>query len=284
MKFLPASVAALFLVLMCVCCIFYCSSDQLSVQSGWYRAASLSNYLPSWSLVRNASAYYDSVSPHWPSRDESSREESLVTQSSAVTQGPSLRKIATAPSHDTSDTPPTFTTSTVRTSLLEDSDEDLPQRSYILTHTFGGQLTRAVRNMMMQQCWARGLSSSLALLEPFSQESQLLHMPAIWDAVMRGRARGIARFSDFFDLDLYNQASLESGGIPLVSWEEFLLRAPRQVLVVMTPQASCSLIVNHHLQTTVDKYFEDFLKTLQLMNFYIIKIVPINCYDRKQGQ
>ena len=158
------------------------------------------------------------------------------------------------------------------------------KRTFMITHTFGGQLTRALRNLMTQQCWARGLISTATLLEPFSSESLLLHTPNIWDAVRRGRVYDVARFSDFFDLRLYNRVSVAGGGVPLVMWEEFLMRAPRQVVAVITPHTSCALVVNHLQQTTVDEDFKDFLKGLRFLNFVVIKIVPINCYDRNRSQ
>ena len=136
----------------------------------------------------------------------------------------------------------------------------------------------------MQQCWARDLGPSVVIMEPFSHESQLLHTPQIWESVKRGRTQNVARFSDYFDLELYNTASLRDGGAPLIKWEEFLIHAPRQAIVVVTPQASCSLIVNRHLHTTVDRYLKGFLRTLQQMGFRVLKIVPVNCYDRFRNQ
>lgn len=157
-------------------------------------------------------------------------------------------------------------------------------RTFIITHSFGGQLTRAVKNMMIQQCWAQGLPNTATILEPFSSESLLLHTPEIWDSVRRGRMKNAARFSDFFDLKLYNHVSVMDGGVPLVMWEEFLLRAPRGVVVVPTPPASCSLIANHHLQTVIDRDFKAFLKGLEMLSFNIVKVFPINCYDQNRGK
>ena len=164
------------------------------------------------------------------------------------------------------------------------STETAPPLTFVVTRSFGGQLTRALKNMMMQQCWARELGPGARIVEPFSRDSQLLHTTQIWDAVRRGKTRNVARFSDYFDFDSYNNASLEDGGAPLITWEEFLLRAPRRVIAVVTPPASCHVMVNHHLKNTVDKFFKEFLKNLQKMNFNILKIVPINCYDRNRSQ
>ena len=138
--------------------------------------------------------------------------------------------------------------------------------------------------MMMQQCWAHSLSSSATITEPFSSQSLLLHTREIWDSVKRGLTSDIARFSDFFDLKLYNRASVRDSGVPLVTWEEFLLRAPRQAVVINTPHASCSLIVNKHFDETVDGFFEDFITGLKFLDFKIVKVVPIDCYDRHRKE
>ena len=155
---------------------------------------------------------------------------------------------------------------------------------FILTRSFGGQLTRAVKNLMMQQCWARDLSREAVILEPFSQDSQLLHSREIWRAFWKEKNGNVARFSDYFDLSLFNTASRADGGAPLIPWEEFWFRAPRNALVVATPSASCALIVNHHLQTKADKDLKEFLLMLQYMNFKVTRIVPVNCYDRGRSQ
>ena len=182
--------------------------------------------------------------------------------------------------------PPSWTAVTnpfIAASSTSPSSDSI-KRTFIITHSFGGQLTRAVKNMMIQQCWAQSLPNTAAILEPFSSESLLLHTPEIWDSVRSGRMKNAARFSDFFDLKLYNHVSVEDGGVPLVMWEEFLLRAPRQVVVVPTPPASCSLLVNHHLQTILDRDFKAFLKGLQTWNFNIVKVFPINCYNQNRGK
>lgn len=181
--------------------------------------------------------------------------------------------------------PPSWTAVTNPSAASSTSpSSDIIKRTFIITHSFGGQLTRAVKNMMIQQCWAQGLPNTATILEPFSSESLLLHTPEIWDSVRSGRMKNAARFSDFFDLKLYNHVSVEDGGVPLVMWEEFLLRAPRQVVVVPTPPASCSLIANHHLQTVIERDFKAFLKGLQTRNFNIVKVFPINCYDQNRGK
>lgn len=159
--------------------------------------------------------------------------------------------------------------------------DDGVKLTYIITQSFGGQLTRAVKNMMMQQCWAQGLPNTATILEPFSSKSLLIHSPEIWDSVRRGQMNNAARFSDYFDLKLYNHISVEGRAVPLVMWEEFLLRAPRQVVVVPTPRGSCS---NHHLHTVMDTNFRAFLKGLQKWNFNIVKVFPINCSDENRGK
>ena len=289
------SVYVLLGLLACIIFTRYTSFEPLTTWTTWRQipapgsAVHLSSTpvkLSAPSLMPGSSPIGDSYSDYLQIEGEDSLDEDLVaespedSQSLQNSQNSQYSSVMTGAAVSQS----TIPQSTSTPSFSSESTADPQKKIFILTHSFGGQLTRAVRNMMMQQCWARDLSPAVRILEPFSQESQLLHTPQIWEAVKRGKTQNVARFSDYFDLELYNNISLQDGGAPLIKWEELLLHAPRQAIAVLTPQASCSLIVNHRLKTTVDRFFKDFLKTLQQMNFKILNIVAVNCYDRNRSK
>ena len=103
---------------------------------------------------------------------------------------------------------------------------------YILTRSYGGQMTRAIKNMMIQQCCGATIDTSLKIVEPFSSRSNLYNSPKFWTIAGKGKASNAARFSDFYDLDCYNRRSLEDNMLQLVTWENFLRDAPRSAVVL----------------------------------------------------
>ena len=156
--------------------------------------------------------------------------------------------------------------------------------TYIITRTYGGQLTRAIKNLMMQQCWAWGLGMQASIVEPFSSKSLLLHTPVLWDALRQGTMVDAARFSDYFDLEFYNHVSGAQRGVPLTIWEDFLTHAPRQAVVVATPMASCEAMQRRGTQSSTDKNFKVFVEGLELLNFQVVKRVVIDCSDPNRSQ
>ena len=152
--------------------------------------------------------------------------------------------------------------------------ESQVRRSYMIAMSYESQLTRAIKNLMGHQCWARNLVKEATLVEPFSSDSALLHTPDIWSAVRKDELQYAARFSDYFDLNFYNQASAEQNGAPLIVWEEFLAKAPRQLVVVHTPLASCE-----KLDKTVNLKYLKFIEALEALDFVVVKTVTIDCHN-----
>ena len=160
---------------------------------------------------------------------------------------------------------------------------------FVLTQTYGGQVTRAMKNMIAQQCWAGTLSDEAYIVEPFSQQSNLFHSPLFWDAVERDELHDAARFSDYYNLTHFNLESKKSKGACLVKWEEFLRRAPRNAVVVQTPTRGCKGVTgNEPTQShysfsnvcTFNKQYKTFLGTLQKKyKFVITKTLCMQCTD-----
>ena len=170
------------------------------------------------------------------------------------------------------------------TPLLLPSPSMGTRYSYMLTRSYGGQLTRAIKNLMMQQCWAHSLTPAAVLVEPFSSKSLLLHTPSLWREAKAGKLVEAARFSDYFDLQFYNQASAGRKGAGLVMWEEFLASAPRKVAVVYTPRSACASELRRSADRPVDKAFKTFLKGLSELGFVVVKEVDVDCGDSERGR
>ena len=153
--------------------------------------------------------------------------------------------------------------------------------TYIITQTFGGQMTRAIRNMMVQQCWGASLGQTY-LVEPFSSHSMLYHSSSQWS---RSKLHDAVRFSEFYDLRHYNLNSQREGSIELVTWEKFLQNAPRQSVVLVTPEKKCNLSWKKRLSPgarflsncSFNDAFRDFVNGLKTFNFKVIKVVCVDC-------
>ena len=275
--------AVLLAVLAYICYAFYSSSSSPTTETEERQAFPTRLAEARVELANRSLTHTPALSVVTPSREESV-PPSLQTEKSSATTARTSRVDAYAAS--TAAVRLTAVDREATTSKVPAMNNGMSareaKRTFIITHSFGGQLTRALKNMMVQQCWAKGLATGAAtIVEPFSSKSLLLHTPAMWDSVEKGQVHNFARFSDYFDLKFYNHVSMERGGVPLIMWEEFLSQAPRQVVLVTTPLASCS---NEHRQNMVDRNFQEFLRGLESLNFKVIKTVPIDCHDHDRGR
>ena len=149
---------------------------------------------------------------------------------------------------------------------------------YIITRSYGGQMTRAIRNMMMQQCWAGTFrTTKVAVVEPFSTESTLVNTPQIWSEVSKGKFNTAVRFSDYYDLKYYNKQSMKHKGARLVCWEDFLHEAPRKAIAISIPSHSCSGLSAP--DCSYSKSFTSFINSLHKMGFDIINYICLSCHS-----
>lgn len=155
--------------------------------------------------------------------------------------------------------------------------------TYIITQTFGGQMTRAIRNMMLQQCWAVNLGRTSYIVEPFSANSDLYHSSTFWNNTKSGELHDAARFSEFYDLEYYNVKSKGDKSTELVTWEHFLKMAPRHCVVLVIPQQPCRFDSKQASKKkflsncSFTKVFQDFVTGLKRYNFHVVKIACVYC-------
>ena len=95
--------------------------------------------------------------------------------------------------------------------------------------TIYDQLTGAVTRMASLQCWAS--QHNMAVVEPFlPSNSTYPGMPAVGEV-----ASECQRLGDLFNIPYWNNYTIEINSMsfsPLVSWEDFLDSAPREVIAV----------------------------------------------------
>ena len=157
----------------------------------------------------------------------------------------------------------------------------MAKKVYVITQTYGGQLTRAIRNMMVQQCWA-GLYEGvhIYITEPFSSKSQLVHTPQIWSDFGKGQLHTATKFGNYYDMAYYNKQSDLNRFSSLVSWDDFLQDAPRAAIAISIPNHSCSgNIFNEECRYL--KPFQSFLDALINFGFNITRTVCLDCSDLK---
>jgi len=121
-----------------------------------------------------------------------------------------------------------------------------PVTGYALASDFYQQQIGAAVNLFNFQRWAAKVSPKMKVVEPFVANSKLmmphnLSPPSLQTAL---------RFSDYFDIDYWNQKSEEDA---LVPWEQFITDKPTQMIIVVIAQKSTSRVVWEDEQITEDK-------------------------------
>ena len=172
---------------------------------------------------------------------------------------------------------------------------------YIVTLTYGSydQQTVAACSVFTQMCWLKsfGLNSEMVLVEPFAKRSHLESNPEAWTAVEHydKHRDEMMRYSDYFDLQ-HMQAHEST---KMVSWDQFLKNAPRNVVAVTVQKldgesARCFSRIGHPTlacksgprnQAQIDRFtsgcdtteVDNAAKYLIKFGFTVIKKVCLNC-------
>ena len=140
--------------------------------------------------------------------------------------------------------------------------------------------------MMVQQCWGASLGRTTYIVEPFLSQSNLYHSSNFWTSLDKGELHEAAKFSEYYDLQYYNEKSLGDRSLSLVTWEDFLQDAPRDSVVLVIPEQSCNLGSSKHMPSgsvkllsncSFSKSFRDFIIGLKKYNFHVVKTMCIHC-------
>ena len=101
-----------------------------------------------------------------------------------------------------------------------------PEEGYLLPYSIYEEQTNAAKNLWQLQIFAKQVE--MQVVEPFAKDSFF---------VMSGIAPNFnqaLRFDDYVDKDKWNNMVTRDGGTPLVSWEEFITKAPRKMIILHT--------------------------------------------------
>ena len=142
----------------------------------------------------------------------------------------------------------------------------------MLSHEYCEQLTVAARSLELLQCWARKVGIS-HVMEPFI-------MGTVFRSPPRGQERDSLRFNNVYDLDNWNGMSRGKKYPPIVTWEDFLEHAPRNLIVVDVAYNSlCMLAEKERTEIkgcSVPTSLNDLVSKLEENKFKVVREV---CLD-----
>ena len=154
--------------------------------------------------------------------------------------------------------------------------DDQSSQGYILVYSSYEEQTNGARNLWQLQMWAKTVK--MKVVEPFAVNSMFGMFGAI------PNFNQALRFSDYYDIDKWNNLVGDYGGDSLVQWEEFLPRAPHKAILLYTLLRFVEkpLIISHG-EDDVKKYSpgkyehipDEDLLWFKKMNFSIARVVTV---------
>ena len=106
----------------------------------------------------------------------------------------------------------------------------LQHGGYVVNIAMAGQQGSNVKILLAQQCFF-GAVGNISLVEPFFYNNQFYGEPQSKPLDTQ------LRFRDFFNLRKHNEMAKQQKFAQLVSWEDFLSNAPREVIYIDLPES-----------------------------------------------
>ena len=147
-----------------------------------------------------------------------------------IQHGTPITTISTASSSDTNVNTSITTITTISTASSSDTDVNTSITTFILTTRFGGQQGAGLYGLVSQQCFISHLGIYAHIVEPFVIDSVLGHTENLNTTDIDGRKK--LKFSDTFNLDIFNRESKKLGYGPIVRLEYFLSHVPDRAILV----------------------------------------------------
>ena len=149
-------------------------------------------------------------------------------------------------------------------------------KGYILPFSVNEEQTNGAKNLWQLQIWANLVK--MHVVEPFAQHSVF---------TMSGIAPNFSealQFGDYFDLTKWNAMVVKTHGSPLVKWEEFIAKAPRDVILLYMTRGKFTEPLTIAYDNDVDQHLHNKILRIAIpetdlkwiyKNFNVIKRV---CY------
>lgn len=98
---------------------------------------------------------------------------------------------------------------------------------YVWNRRYAGQQGAGLLALISQQCWLQRAKLPMKIVEPFFRNSTLYGYP------MSLQTKTDLRLRDLVDLEQFESTSHEQGLDKLISWEHFIVKSPRYIIVVL---------------------------------------------------
>ena len=122
-------------------------------------------------------------------------------------------------------------------------DGDIPgmnrtkRTGYVIALHFHEQQTKASENLFTLQCWAKTMFVNI--VEPYVQNSHLA-IP------LNSSQKMLPRYRDLFDIGVWKLLSAQHKLAPLASWDNFIAKAPRELIVARFRYLSSRRVKNQN--------------------------------------
>ena len=116
-------------------------------------------------------------------------------------------------------------------------------QGFVLPYRLYEQQTSAARNLLELQYWANTVN--MKVVEPFVSNESLNLIPIV------NGVSNLMTFSDLYDRNYWNEQAMKYGCADLVTWKEFLLNAPKAIILVLPWGTRHSSIKNSGYVRTV---------------------------------
>ena len=101
------------------------------------------------------------------------------------------------------------------------------RQGYVTALTYSGQQGAGIQALTSLQCWATSFNLPVQILEPIMYKTNFLSF------LKEDKNGTFMRFSDFFDVEHFNQVSRSIGfQVPIGKREDFFSNAPREVIFI----------------------------------------------------
>ncbi len=106
------------------------------------------------------------------------------------------------------------------------TERNSTRHGYVLTVRYNGQQSAGIRSLISQRCWIGSSTLPMLIVEPF------LHDSYVEGIRTNGKPNSAFTLADYFDMDWFESSIHAVDYGRLVSWENFLNNAPRDVILV----------------------------------------------------
>ena len=117
---------------------------------------------------------------------------------------------------------------------------------YVLPFFVNEEQTNGAKNLWQLQIWANLVK--MRIVEPFAQDS-IFTMSGIAPDFNKS-----LRFGDYFDLEEWNTMVVGTFGTPLVKWEEFIAKSPRDAILLYMAKGKFTKPLTIAYDSDIDQY------------------------------